>query len=55
MMSYVDWPPLILRHTYYMAEFETTFADLGLKAPILEALNDLGYEKPFRQSVFHIC
>ncbi|MGI1664963.1 hypothetical protein, partial [Enterobacter sp. BH2-YP2023] len=22
-----------------MAEFETTFADLGLKAPILEALN----------------
>ena len=23
-----------------MAEFETTFADLGLKAPILEALND---------------
>ncbi|MDU6956558.1 MAG: DEAD/DEAH family ATP-dependent RNA helicase [Enterobacter hormaechei] len=28
------------------AEFETTFADLGLKAPILEALNDLGYEKP---------
>ncbi|MGQ7141759.1 hypothetical protein ACUOA8_15320, partial [Escherichia sp. SS-MK2] len=26
-----------------MAEFETTFADLGLKAPILEALNDLGY------------
>ncbi|AVY97510.1 MULTISPECIES: DEAD/DEAH family ATP-dependent RNA helicase [Lelliottia] len=29
-----------------MAEFETTFADLGLKATILEALNDLGYEKP---------
>jgi len=29
-----------------MAEFETTFADLGLKAPILQALNDLGYEKP---------
>ena len=27
-----------------MAEFETTFADLGLKAPILEALNDLGYQ-----------
>ena len=27
-----------------MAEFETTFADLGLKAPILEALADLGYE-----------
>ncbi len=45
-MSYVDWPPLILGHTYYMAEFETTFADLGLKAPIIEALTDLGYEKP---------
>ncbi|ANG94314.2 DEAD/DEAH family ATP-dependent RNA helicase [Lelliottia amnigena] len=44
--SYVDWPPLISRHLYYMAEFETTFADLGLKAPILEALTDLGYEKP---------
>ena len=44
-MRYVDWPPY-LRHTYYMAEFETTFADLGLKAPILEALTDLGYEKP---------
>ncbi len=29
-----------------MSEFETTFADLGLKAPILESLNDLGYEKP---------
>ncbi|WP_312072712.1 DEAD/DEAH family ATP-dependent RNA helicase [Atlantibacter sp.] len=29
-----------------MTEFETTFADLGLKTPILEALNDLGYEKP---------
>lgn len=29
-----------------MAEFETNFADLGLKAPILEALTDLGYEKP---------
>lgn len=29
-----------------MAECETTFADLGLKAPILEALTDLGYEKP---------
>lgn len=29
-----------------MAEFETNFSDLGLKAPILEALNDLGYEKP---------
>jgi ATP-dependent RNA helicase DeaD len=29
-----------------MAEIETTFTELGLKAPILEALNDLGYEKP---------
>lgn len=29
-----------------MAEFETTFSDLGLKTSILEALNDLGYEKP---------
>lgn len=29
-----------------MAEFETTFSELGLKAPILEALSDLGYEKP---------
>lgn len=33
-------------HVLHMAEFETTFADLGLKAPILEALTDLGYEKP---------
>ena len=40
-----------------MAEFETTFADLGLKAPILEALNDLGYENHLRsrQNVSHIC
>lgn len=29
-----------------MTDFETTFTDLGLKAPLLEALNDLGYEKP---------
>ncbi|MGP4141521.1 DEAD/DEAH family ATP-dependent RNA helicase [Sodalis praecaptivus] len=29
-----------------MSEVETSFADLGLKAPILNALNDLGYEKP---------
>ncbi|NDJ56225.1 DEAD/DEAH family ATP-dependent RNA helicase [Enterobacteriaceae bacterium 4M9] len=29
-----------------MADIETTFTELGLKAPILEALNDLGYEKP---------
>lgn len=29
-----------------MTEIETTFTDLGLKAPIMEALNDLGYEKP---------
>ncbi len=27
-------------------EFETTFANLGLSAPILAALADLGYEKP---------
>ncbi|OAT75561.1 DEAD/DEAH family ATP-dependent RNA helicase [Mangrovibacter phragmitis] len=29
-----------------MADIETTFSELGLKAPILEALSDLGYEKP---------
>lgn len=29
-----------------MAEFETSFASLQLAAPIIEALNDLGYEKP---------
>ncbi|NLS43114.1 DEAD/DEAH family ATP-dependent RNA helicase [BEV proteobacterium] len=29
-----------------MAKFETSFADLGLSAPILNALSDLGYEKP---------
>ncbi|ACS87102.1 DEAD/DEAH family ATP-dependent RNA helicase [Musicola paradisiaca] len=29
-----------------MAEFETSFADLGLSAPILNALSDMGYEKP---------
>ncbi len=34
-----------------MAEFETTFADLGLKAPILEALNDLGYENHLRSGL----
>lgn len=28
-----------------MAEFETTFADLGLKAPILETLSNPGHEK----------
>ncbi len=38
-----------------MAEFETTFADLGLKAPILEALNDLGYEKPSPHSLYLCC
>ncbi|MFZ4833908.1 DEAD/DEAH family ATP-dependent RNA helicase [Rouxiella sp. Mn2063] len=27
-------------------EFETSFADLGLSAPIISALTDLGYEKP---------
>lgn len=27
-------------------ELETSFADLGLSAPIISALNDLGYVKP---------
>ena len=27
-------------------ELETSFADLGLSAPIISALTDLGYEKP---------
>src|SRR5476649_1337298 len=34
-----------MRHVY-MSELETSFADLGLSAPILDALTDLGYEKP---------
>ncbi len=29
MMSYVNWPPLIFEHTYYMAEFETTLPESG--------------------------
>lgn len=29
-----------------MTEIETSFSDLGLSAPLLKALNDLGYEKP---------
>ncbi|MEA9392924.1 DEAD/DEAH family ATP-dependent RNA helicase [Acerihabitans sp. TG2] len=29
-----------------MSELETSFADLGLSTPILNALTDLGYEKP---------
>lgn len=29
-----------------MSKVKTSFADLGLKAPILNALTDLGYEKP---------
>lgn len=29
-----------------MSELETSFVDLGLSAPLLKALNDLGYEKP---------
>ncbi|WJV63161.1 DEAD/DEAH family ATP-dependent RNA helicase [Pectobacteriaceae bacterium CE70] len=29
-----------------MAEFEISFASLGLSAPIINALSDLGYEKP---------
>lgn len=38
-------------------EFETSFADLGLSAPIISALNDLGYEKPspIGLSVFLTC
>jgi ATP-dependent RNA helicase DeaD len=32
---------------YYMTDIiETTFSDLGLHASIIQALNDLGYEKP---------
>ncbi len=41
-----------------MAEFETTFADPGAEGSYPEALTDLGYEKPFSQSVqsaFRIC
>ncbi|XPE57381.1 DEAD/DEAH box helicase [Shigella flexneri] len=41
-----------------MAEFEPTFCRfLGLKAPILEALTDLGYEKPspIQASAFLSC
>ncbi|MFB6421664.1 MAG: DEAD/DEAH family ATP-dependent RNA helicase [Candidatus Malihini olakiniferum] len=29
-----------------MSEFKTSFSDLGLSAPILSALSDLGYKKP---------
>ena len=38
-------------------EFETSFADLGLSAPIISALNDLGYENHLRSglSVFLTC
>src|SRR5476649_2469732 len=35
-----------MRHVYMTTEFETSFADLGLSAPIIAALTDLGYEKP---------
>lgn len=37
-----------------MAEFETSFADLGLAAPIIQALTDLGYENRLqsRRNVF---
>ncbi len=31
-------------------ETDMTFADLGLSAPILTALNDLGYEEAFSNS-----
>ncbi len=38
-------------------ELETSFADLGLSAPILSALTDLGYENHLLSSwnVFHTC
>lgn len=35
-----------MRHSDMTTETDMTFADLGLSAPILTALNDLGYEKP---------
>src|SRR5476649_66714 len=35
-----------MRHVYMTTELETSFADLGLSAPIIAALTDLGYEKP---------
>ncbi|CAE16895.1 inducible ATP-independent RNA helicase [Photorhabdus laumondii subsp. laumondii TTO1] len=35
-----------MRHHYMTTETEISFADLGLSAPILSALEDLGYEKP---------
>ena len=35
-----------MRHSGMTTETDMTFADLGLSAPILTALNDLGYEKP---------
>jgi ATP-dependent RNA helicase DeaD len=31
---------------YYMTDIQTTFSDLGLNEAILNALNDMGYEKP---------
>ncbi|GAB3418930.1 DEAD/DEAH family ATP-dependent RNA helicase [Erwinia aphidicola] len=31
---------------YYMTDIQTTFADLGLNADILESLNGMGYVKP---------
>lgn len=34
-----------MRHRY-MSKIEISFADLGLSTPILNALTDLGYEKP---------
>lgn len=33
-------------HVYYMTKFDKTFSQLGLKIPILQALNVIGYLKP---------
>ena len=40
-----------------MTDIQTTFADLGLNADILESLNGMGYVKPspIRLSVFLTC
>ncbi|EBQ6113549.1 ATP-dependent RNA helicase, partial [Salmonella enterica subsp. enterica serovar Enteritidis] len=45
-MGCVDWPPFCMRHLYMTTETEISFADIGLSADILTALDDLGYEKP---------
>ncbi len=46
MTSYVDWLSLLMRHVYMTTEFDISFTNLGLSAPLISALNDLGYEKP---------